>query len=251
MIRQINHTGRKRISRDAVRIIVREENRRLTFDATRKLGEYSLPSDAHVWLEAYRQASWMQFSWGRVSEPTLPAERWLDEFDGGDGLRFRVRVTSASESHRILAEADRIPCRSADGKDRSESLLPIRIGDLGNEVWRLELDGDEPTLVVNRSVGDGKALARTPEFAALVYPAVIRAIFTRVLLDENHIPEEDEDGWRGMWLKFARQYLGTDEVPDPKENRRQWIDDAAIAYAQTYSLAERFNEGRKPPEDSL
>jgi hypothetical protein len=251
MIRQINHTGRKRIARDAVRIALREDNGRLTFDATRKLGEYALPPDAHVWLEAYRQASWMQFSWGRVSEPMLPAERWLDEFDGGDGLRFRVRVTSASESHRILAEADRIPCESADGKDRSESLLLIRVGDLGDEVWRLELDGEEPTLVVNRSVGDGKALARTPDFAALVYPAVIRAIFTRVLLDENQVPEEDEDGWRGLWVKFARQYLGADEIPDAKENRRQWIEDAAITYAQTYTLAERFNETRKRSEDGL
>src|SRR5690606_20352904 len=144
-----------------------EENGRLTFDATRQLGGYGLPADAPVWLEAYRNASWMQFSWGRVSEPVLPEERWLDEFDGGDGMRFRVRVTSPKESHRILAEADRIRCATPDEKRHIESLLPIRVGDLGNEIWRLELDGEEPTLVVNRSVGDGKALARTPDFAAL------------------------------------------------------------------------------------
>ncbi|MEY2878027.1 MAG: hypothetical protein RLZZ15_407, partial [Verrucomicrobiota bacterium] len=69
MIRQINHTGRKRISRDAVRISLREADGRLAFDASLKLGEYSLPPDAHVWVEAYRQASWMQFPWGRVSQP--------------------------------------------------------------------------------------------------------------------------------------------------------------------------------------
>ena len=97
MIRQIDHTGRKRISRDAVRIALRDEKGRLTFDATRKLGEYALPPDAHVWLEAYRQASWMQFSWGRVSEPALPADRWLDDFDSGDGVLFLggVRVPAA------------------------------------------------------------------------------------------------------------------------------------------------------------
>src|SRR6185312_5686723 len=124
MNRQINHTGRKRIPRDAVKITLREENGRLTFDATRKFSD-GLPPDAHVWLEAYRQASWTQFSWGRVSEPSLPSNRWLDEFDGEEGLLFRVRVTAAGESHRILAEADRIPCQASDGKNHSESLLPI------------------------------------------------------------------------------------------------------------------------------
>jgi hypothetical protein len=249
MIRQINHTGRKRISHAAVRIVLREDKGRLTFDATRKLGEYALPPDAHVWLEAYRQASWMQFSWGRVSEPVLPVERWLDDFDSGDGVHFRIRVTSASESHRILAEADRIPCESLDGNSQGQSLLPIRVGDLGHEVWRLEIDGDTPTLVVNRSVGDGKALARTPEFAALVYPAVVRAIFTRVLLDEDFLPEEDEAGWRGQWARFARQYLGVEEIPDSRESRRLWIEDAANAYAQKYSLAERYNEARRNLEE--
>lgn len=253
MKRQINHTGRQRISRDAIRIVLSEENGRLTFDATRKLGDYSLPSNATVWLEAYRSSSatWMQFSWGRVSEPALPAERWLDDFDGADGLRFRVRVTSAQESHRILAEADRIPCERADGKAPSQALLEIRVCDLGNEVWRLELEGDDPALLINRSVGDGKALARTIEFASLVYPAVVRAIFTRIFIDEQQIPEEDEDGWRGDWVRFARRYLGADEVPDTKEAQRQWIEDAAMSYARTYGLAERYNEARKKPEDSL
>lgn len=249
MIRQINHTGRKRIARNAVRISLRDEDGRLAFDATLKLGEYALPSDAHVWVEAYRQASWMQFSWGRVSQPAPPTVRWLDDFDSGDGILFRVRVTSASDSHRILAEADRVPCEALDGKNQGQSLLPIRVGDLGHEVWRLEMDGDTPTLVVNRSVGDGKALARTPEFVALVYPAVVRAIFTRVLLDEDYLPEEEEEGWRGQWARFARQFLGVDEIPDSRENRRLWIEDTACAYAQKYALAERYNETRKNVED--
>lgn len=249
MIRQINHTGRKRISRDAVRISLREADDRLAFDASLKLGEYSLPPDAHVWVEAYRQASWMQFPWGRVSQPAPPPARWLDDFDSGDGLLFRVRVTSAGDSHRILAEADRVPCESLDGKTQGQSLLPIRVGDLGHEVWRLEMDGDTPTLVVNRSVGDGKALARTAEFAALVYPAVVRAIFTRVLLDEDYHPEEEEEGWRGQWARFARQYLGAEEIPDSKESRRLWIEDAAYAYAQKYALAERYNEACKNGEE--
>lgn len=219
------------------------------FDATRKLGDYALPSDAHVWLEAYRQASWMQFSWGRVSEPLLPNERWLDEFDSSDGIHFRVRVTSATEAHRILAEADGIPCELPDDDSKGQSLLPIRLGDLGNEVWRLELDGDTPTLVVNRIVGDGKALARRPEFAALVYPAVVRAVFSRMLLDEDQPPEEEQEGWRGEWARFARQYLGLDEIPESRENRRLWIEDAAVAYAQKYLLAERYNEARREEED--
>ena len=40
---------------------------------------------------------------------------------------------AGGESHRILAEADRIPCESLDGKNQGQSLLPIRVSDFEAE----------------------------------------------------------------------------------------------------------------------
>ena len=111
-IRRLNYTGRKPIHRSDTRITVREyPDRPATFDADLRLGEYKLPAGAYVFVEAYRQATWMRFPFGRVGELTPPPdlERILTEFESPDRVLFRVRVTSAEGRQGImLAEADKI-----------------------------------------------------------------------------------------------------------------------------------------------
>jgi len=49
-----------------------------------------------------------------------------------------------------LAAADRIPLGKPEDEADKETLLPVVPVELGDEVWRVDLD-DEPRLLVNKS----------------------------------------------------------------------------------------------------
>ena len=88
-IRRINSTGRKKILREDARIFIRSDSDGvLSFDATLNLTDYGLPDDANVFVEVYRQTSFMRFPHGTVATPQPPHRlaRRLTEFTRRDGL---------------------------------------------------------------------------------------------------------------------------------------------------------------------
>src|SRR5437879_1140605 len=145
-IRRINSTGRKRILREDARIFVRADSDGvLSFDATLNLTDYGLPDDANVFVEAYRQTSLMRFPHGTVAAPQ-PAHglaRRLTEFTSRDGLLWRVKVTSTGDRAGVLlAKGDRIPVSDDEEQpDNRIALLPPAPAELGQETWRVDLDG--------------------------------------------------------------------------------------------------------------
>src|SRR5262245_34387626 len=111
-IRRINSTGRKRIVREDIRILVSSDaDGILEFDATVDLAPYGLPADARVFVEAYRQTTFMRFEHGTVATPRPhPGTCRLSEFSSREGLLFRVKVTATGDRPGVLlAEGDRIP----------------------------------------------------------------------------------------------------------------------------------------------
>src|SRR6266571_2707793 len=105
MIRRINYTGRRRINREDVKIVIYDGNGGpAKFDARLELSSYSLPPDAIVFVEAYRQTFLMRFNFGSISRIELPSDRFLTEFESPEGILFRVKVTSKSpEQGKLLA----------------------------------------------------------------------------------------------------------------------------------------------------
>ncbi|HID24528.1 MAG TPA: hypothetical protein EYP14_19315, partial [Planctomycetaceae bacterium] len=166
-VRRFNYTGRRRIRRSDVHIVVDEPtNGPLTFDAYLDLDGYGLPQDALVRVEAYRQTNWMPFDFGTVGSIRPPDDRCLTEFGSADAVLFRVRVTSASPPGLLLAEADRLrPKRREEREEQRISLLPVRSNeDIRHEVFRLDFSGDTPVLEVTAAAGDWRALVRDPAF---------------------------------------------------------------------------------------
>src|SRR5258708_5063469 len=106
MIRRFNYTDRLRIRRSDIRIVLREKDGQLEFDADlRSLAEYDLPPDSFVFVEAYRQTNWMRFDFGQLGAISPDANRVLSQFDSADGILFRVKVTPNGDTHTLLAEA--------------------------------------------------------------------------------------------------------------------------------------------------
>jgi hypothetical protein len=250
-IRRINSTGRRKIAREHASVFVTDErDGALTFDATIRLDDYGLPEDAQVFLEAYRQTTFMRFPYGTVRAITPPpaTERRLTEFSSRDGLLFRVKITASGErSGLLLAEADRIPLRGDQERpDNRIPLLPPLGQDLGHEVWRVDFsDQTGPLLLVNRQLGDWKAVAGSPMFRSLVYPAAMREVLWRVYKVEGTRAIDDLDDWRCRWLQFAAGLPGLRNPPlDSNEDTDwgDWIDEAVQSFTRHHDVLNLFSE---------
>ena len=104
----------------------------------------------------------------------------------------------------LLAEADKIqPVDQDEGEAEHTSLLAIiPDSDLGEKLYYIDYS-DEPQLYINSKMQDCKAIARSPFFVSLVYPAIFREILTRILYVEDHSYEKDPEDWKDRWLAFA------------------------------------------------
>ncbi len=244
MIRRFNYTGRQLVNRAHARIIIDENPLRL--QAILKLDDYGLPSDARVFVEAYRQTTWMRFDFGTLQNLRAPEDCALAAFETPEGMLFRVKVTaSAGAAGRLLAEADQIPSvsRADETPEPRQPLLPVKPHDLGREIFRIDYSSGPPILLVNKDVGDCKALAHSAPFICLIYPQVLREILTRILRIEGRYEFESEADWQAQWLQFASQIPGGSEppaLPADDETLDDWIDEVVGAFGRMHNITDRF-----------
>jgi hypothetical protein len=181
----------------------------------------------------------------------IPEDRLLRDFDSPEGVLFRVKVVNSADPHGLLlAQADQIrPRKSTDEDENRVSLLPVVPDEnMGDEIWRLDFDGQQSLLMVNSTLGDWRARVRDSVFAALVYPAVFRTVLWRILLEEKHHDTEDMDDWRSRWLRFAVSLPGVGDPPGEEDEARidDWIDIAASAFCRSHNIRaiyERYRTG--------
>ena len=141
-IKRINSTGRRKILRGDARIFVRPDpDGVLTFDATIDLTDYGLPDDAHVFVEAYRQTTFMRFPHGTVAAPQPPARPGTPahRVRHRDGLAVPRQGDLDGRSRRRAAGRGLTASRSVTTRSSptiASPLLPPAPGELGQETWR-------------------------------------------------------------------------------------------------------------------
>jgi len=247
-IRRINSTGRRKILREDALIFVRpDSDGMLSFDAKLDLTGYDLPDDARVFVEAYRQTSFMRFPHGTVADPQSPPElaRRLTEFASREGLRFRVKVTSTGERAGVLlAEGDRIPVNDDEEQpDDRIALLPTAPEDLGQETWRVDLTGaNGPLLLVNKRVANWPAVAASPLFRSLVYPAAMQQVLWHIYKVEETLDMDDTEDWRCRWLRFAAELpcVGDPPTDGDDDHWGEWITTAVESFSRENQMLEHY-----------
>ncbi len=169
----------------------------------------------------------------------IPSRLVLSEIDRGGAIQFRLLVIASDQSGRILASAEGIrPFQKSDTPER-QPLLPLRETDLGEELWRIDLDDrNGPWLVINSRVPGLAARLRSDLLVqGLILPHALREVL-------RHLPPEgeDEDGhdWGDDWRKFLRQLdvsLEPDDTSD-EESVQEWIEDAVDRFSRLKQFAE-------------
>jgi hypothetical protein len=242
--RRFNYTGRKRIALSDVVVAVSGADRNATFDVTFNLGRYTFPADAKVFVEAYRQMDWMRFDFGQAISIRPPSARHLDRFDSPAGVRFRVRVVSpdGTPAGRLVAEADGISARTPRSETGKRTLLPLEPASLEGELFRLDLTGEQPVLLVERELGgDWQSAAASPLFESLVYPHVLRSVLTELVNDGWSGGDWDPGSWQADWARLVRSLPGFAEPPADESEVGDWIDTIVEAFCRTHRMVERFN----------
>lgn len=240
---RFNYTGRKKINRSDIIITVFDRNGVLTFDADVDLSDHSLPEDSPVFVEAYRQTSWMRFDYGNSAEPKAQSDNRLSGFDSLDGIRFRVKVSQGDGVHgKLLAVADKIrPVKPEEGEAGRLCILPVKSEDM-DCIWKIDFDND-PILLISKKAGSKDMISQSPGFISLVYPSVLREILFKIKgSDVDWI--EDEESWQNQWLTFVNNLPGTGDPPDwlddDKDRYYQWVEDAVESFARHLHIVETF-----------
>jgi hypothetical protein len=131
-------------------------------------------------------------------------------------------------------------------------LLHVNFKDLGEEVWRLELENSMPVLEVNDRIENIRDIILTDRtFQSLVYPAAVREILQRILIIDEHDAAEEDGEWESLWLKFVRRFYTVDPPPlDPDsdadlQGRLDWIEQAVGAFCRFTGARENFMLARQ------
>ncbi|HEX9161416.1 MAG TPA: hypothetical protein VF980_06875 [Thermoanaerobaculia bacterium] len=250
MLRKLNFTERIRIPRSAIRIeLRREKDGILAFDPELDIGAIEAPKNARVYIEALYRTSYMRFDCGSIADFAAPQDRRLTDIDSDRIVRFRVKVVDQSGGERRIVAASNDITVSCDraGSGAQLSLLEVNFDDLGDQVWRIHFEADQPILELNNRIDGIERLARQDDaFFALVYPAAVRAVLTQFLLVDGWDENDEGNDWPELWIRWAREMIA-DPVPADPDDRRAWIDDVIVAFCGLHRVADRMRSASEEP----
>jgi hypothetical protein len=243
MQRRFNSTGRARIPRSCVEIKLQEPLEAGSFPiafATINLTELDLPEAATVEVEAYFRSSSMRFPCGTVGSLSIPPSMELSDIDRGGAVRFRLLVIDSDQSGRIVAVADKLrPMLDRDSPDR-QSLLLLRETNLGDQLWKIEVDyHDGPTLLINGTIpGLASRIRQEALLQGLIFPHALRII----LRELGRVgADEEDDIWRRDWRTFLQSLdvpVDPDDGSDP-ESVEDWVEQAVEVFCAQKNFSAR------------
>jgi len=256
-----NYTGKKKIRSKDVVIITSTVEGSLTVSVDVSLERYHLPDDGALFLEAYRQNSWMRISLGTMETFDSDQTYELSEFNDSGGILFRLKVTemeldsdseNGSRRGKILALADKIQPLAEDGSSNGrDCILSVRTVEM-SAIWRLDLDNVAyPILCLNKDAGSKISLAHSWHFITMVYPALVREILTKIVDNRVHGWFDDDESWEYKWYSFARSVDGVYEMPhlhnsvcndEVYRDIKDWVNDAVEAFAKSKDVLGNFRK---------
>jgi len=247
--RRLNFTKRKRINREDVSISVEEIDGIPRMDAKIDLSEYAIPSGSGVFLEVHRQMQMMRFDLGAASNIVEKKALPLDQFDSSVALLFRVKVVLLDGDSRglILAEADGIRPRFQEKVEASVLPLiePVPCEHLGEELWRVSYEDERVELQLNSRLPDLPRFLASPEFKALVLPAVVRDVVWKLKSPNQDFDEDDINEWQTRWRLFIRGLPGIEMYPafeslSNESDKEEWVNDVVAAFCTRHKFGSGY-----------
>lgn len=247
-VRRLNYTGRQRIHRSDVEVVLRTEGDSHLFDSAYDLDGYGFPSSSPVVIEATAGWALMRFELGTVGESKAAASAPLTDFWSTEGLRFRIKVLGdGTTAGRVLGIADNLVATELTQPTSAKSFIAVRPTDLGPIVWKLSFDDNQPILHVNERLADWRSFIRRPPVRAMLIPEVLRQVLKQAIT--NPSDEEDASSWQTQALGMFNVRNGLPAEEDGEDEIDSWVDDRVSEFARRHRLWQGMHEFLEEVED--
>ena len=238
---RINFTNRKKISRKDIALEASREDNQTVFTGTIDLGGYEIDGEANIALNVKKTFSVETVPLGKVRDFDGVVNFHL-EHGKDDPLPSVDLVIYELTTAKLLGVAVKIPFAVPDEDGKRVELLKMDRGDLGDRIWKLDLEGPsgQPVLLINKEIEGWKSYAKSREFSALVLPEVLQ----KIILWE--LDQEREEGEDAPWREFLKD-LGRDlsNIPEPGGEREDWLDETIAMFAKDHNFLSAIPEEGK------
>ena len=247
MKRSYNYTGRKRFDLKDFTISRYENGSSYEFMLSfHTIEDYNLPMGSTVLVEAYVGSNIERFRLGTWKKPVTQKRLPITIFNTSDEVKFRLKIVDETKAEKpLLAWRDSIAPVAYDGSgNKRKGILPVRAKDLRHRLWKLEWNDLSPRLLVNSRVSETKdinAIVRAdPDFAGLVFPAVLEEIL--LVLARNEALSDDDD----PWTMFSRKFAASEPPlydPDSEESERElqdWAEEAIQGFCSHFDTIKNY-----------
>lgn len=238
---RINFTNRKRISNKDIALEASRGDGQIVFTGTINLGEYEIDGEGNIALNVKKTFSVETVPLGKVKNFDGAVNFHL-EHGTDDPLPGVDLVIYESTTAKLLGIAEGIPFALPEEDGKRVELLKMDRGDLGERIWKLDLEGPsgQPVLLINKEIEGWKSYAKSREFSALVLPEVLH----KIILWE--LDQEREEGEDAPWREFLKD-LGRDllNIPEPGGEREYWLDKTIAMFAEDHNFLSAIPEEGK------
>lgn len=238
-----NPTNIKEISKNKVFLSISESDGKRWFALEKlDLSDLGLPHDSKVICTARAGKTSRRFELGTISsfsrKPSL-----LEGIDESSVLRFRLLIRN-DQNAVLLATAEGINPVDVD-EQLGESLLPMTGVDLGQLVWKLELDASTgPTLLFNNKVFPNAAGANNfSPFVSLVIPEALKQVLKDL---SGHVEDlSDESSWRYNWGQWIDNMGLPRPLGDDEDENAQWVDESLTVFCDQFIFSDHLKHDMK------
>lgn len=242
---RIKFLDRVKILQQHVVIRTETQGKARRFSIELELSSYKFEPSCEVIVEARTLLETLRFKLGTIGGGLSRTPKDISRLQS-ERITFNLLVVDPNTARKV-GSAQAVRPTQADGKPTAaESLLPVDLSDdTGGLLWNVrfedsDADGhtDAPVLVFAKNAARGSAAVFVKDAAvrAMVFPAALKAILTKILVIDEHAFAPDGASWRDAWLRFAAQILGDvppDREPgDPIHDVVEWIEKAVQALAE-------------------
>jgi hypothetical protein len=257
--KRIKFLSRKKILQKDIRVKLEVNGPSKRFTASAHLESYDFPSEARICIEAKQLLETLRFELGTIAQPRPPSLIDVSRLRG-DRVTFNLLVLDPRSSRKLGSAETIRPNVESGAMEDSIPLLPVDASlRLDPLLWRIDyVDTDEeghsdaPVLMFDCNAAQGSAslFVQDPAVRAMILPAAMREVLTRLLLVDNNTYDPSSRSWRNSWLRFAARLAGDDppepESPNFNEEAFEWIALATSKHAKEATFLETYLRERTP-----
>lgn len=252
MRRRIRLTGRRQLSKSAVRVQLSElgGDPLLIMTVTQPDAFKNFPPDANVSLRLVENKGVEVVDLGTVAK-LHTSKKLSSKCFTAPSCQLRVADAGHKAKGLLLASTDTWTLKGDDEADdeNSKGILQFLAAETAPQSWKLQVqENDYPLVLVDKRIPNAGLWARNdPVFVGTALPAIIRQIFDEILREEY----SEDTPWVVHWLLWAEAIMPGEVPPIGEADRAarlDYLDRLADSFCSRHELAAKLLEAAKPEE---